>query len=327
MIVSISTLVLGFVIGYLGQRSRLCFIAGYRDWFLSRDSELLKGTLGAFVGALGGFILFQFLGGSVPAFPSLLNTPNLTASSAWLFAVVGGLGVGIVGVLSGGCPFRMHVLAAEGKKSNWYYLAGFYVGLVFFNLATVPAMSAIASAAPQLAVVPEPGLIPLSSLAGVNPTATPATSSAPTVASPIAATAVPTPMSTADYILSAIPRCEGIQVRDKPVEFAWPNIEQRMKELEKSYWGYYSCPQSPATVSAFYREQMPRPPYNKDETNWVDRPEGTLGVYYNDASQIWIYMWVVPQPADASSSYVIVALTSLKAFDPVCMAPADGRQC
>ena len=150
MIVSISTLILGLIIGYLGQRSRLCFIAGYRDWFLSRDSTLLKGTLGAFIGALGGFILFQFLGGTVPAFPELQNTPTMALSAPWLFAIVGGLGVGIVGAVSGGCPFRMHVLAVEGKKSYWYYLAGFYVGIIFFNMVTVHTMDAIALAAPRM---------------------------------------------------------------------------------------------------------------------------------------------------------------------------------
>ncbi len=136
MIAAIATLVLGFVIGYLGQRSRLCFISGYRDFFLMRDTHLLKGIFGAIFGALGGFILFSWLGGSMPGFPQLLNTPLISQKSAWLIAIIGGLGVGLVSALAGGCPFRMHVLAAEGKKTYWYYLAGFYVGLIFYNLVT-----------------------------------------------------------------------------------------------------------------------------------------------------------------------------------------------
>jgi uncharacterized membrane protein YedE/YeeE len=109
---ALATLVLGFVIGYLGQRSRLCFVAGYRDLFLTRDTSLLKGVVGAFLGALGGFILFKFFGGSIVGFPMLLKTPELDSMSAWLITIVGGLGVGFLGVLAGGCPFRMHVLAA-----------------------------------------------------------------------------------------------------------------------------------------------------------------------------------------------------------------------
>jgi uncharacterized membrane protein YedE/YeeE len=137
MTAAISTLILGFVIGYLGQRSRLCFISGYRDFMLTRDTGLLKGVAGAFLGALGGFVLFWFLGGDVPGFPQILQLPQMSISSAWWMAVLGGLGVGFVGALSGGCPYRMHILAAEGKKSYWYYLLGFYLGLVFFNLVTV----------------------------------------------------------------------------------------------------------------------------------------------------------------------------------------------
>lgn len=136
MIASVATLVLGFVIGYLGQRSRLCFISGYRDFFLTRSTLLLKGVLGTFLGAAGGFILFSLLGGSVPGFPLLLDTPLMSFKATWLIAIIGGLGVGFVGVLAGGCPFRMHILAAEGRKTYWFYLLGFYAGLIFFNLVT-----------------------------------------------------------------------------------------------------------------------------------------------------------------------------------------------
>ncbi len=143
MIAAAATLVLGFVIGYLGQRSRLCFISGYRDFFLTRDTTLLKGVAGAFLGALGGFILFRFLHGAVPGFPLLLSSPFPALGAGLLITILAGLAVGAVGVLSGGCPFRMHVLAAEGRKTYWYYLLGFYVGLIFFNLVTSPLLGMV----------------------------------------------------------------------------------------------------------------------------------------------------------------------------------------
>ena len=143
MIAAIATLVLGFVIGYLGQRSRLCFISGYRDFFLTRDTALVKGVGGAFLGALGGFVLFHFLRGSVPGFPLFLAAHLQTSNIEWLVTILAGLAVGMVGVLSGGCPFRMHVLAAEGRKTYWFYLLGFYVGLVFYNLVTVHLLDLI----------------------------------------------------------------------------------------------------------------------------------------------------------------------------------------
>jgi uncharacterized membrane protein YedE/YeeE len=138
MVVAIASLALGLMIGYLGQRSRLCYIAGYRDFLMARDTTILKGVLGTVIGAVVGFTLFNELGGIVPGFPMLLSTPGLASKSAWLWIIVGGLGVGIVGVLSGGCPFRMHVQAFEGKRTYWVYLLGFYAGLIFYNLVTAP---------------------------------------------------------------------------------------------------------------------------------------------------------------------------------------------
>jgi uncharacterized membrane protein YedE/YeeE len=146
MVVAIASLILGLIIGYLGQRTRLCYIAGYRDFLMLRDSTLLRGVLGTVIGALGGFILFDWLGGAVPAFPMLLMTPGLTSPVTWILTIVGGLGVGIVGVVSGGCPFRMHVQALEGKRTYWVYLFGFYAGLIFYNVVTAPWLSAISRA-------------------------------------------------------------------------------------------------------------------------------------------------------------------------------------
>jgi uncharacterized membrane protein YedE/YeeE len=146
MVVAVASLVLGLIIGYLGQRTRLCFIAGYRDFFMARDTTLLKGVLGAFLGALGGYALFNWLGGNVPAFPMFLATTGIGSKATLLWTIVGALGVGIVGVLSGGCPFRMHVLALEGKKTYWFYLIGFYIGLVFYNLITAPWVQSITRA-------------------------------------------------------------------------------------------------------------------------------------------------------------------------------------
>ncbi len=111
-----------------------------------------------------------------------------------------------------------------------------------------------------------------------------------------------------------LPKCEGVKVLDGPVQFAWPHVEQRLKELEGSYWGYYACPLAPATASALYREQMPQPPYNKTETNWVSRPEGTLGVYYSEGAN----MWIVPQANNPQATYLIVAMANGKAFEPTC---------
>jgi hypothetical protein len=41
--------VIGVGIGFLAQRSRMCFVAGLRDYILVRDSELLFGLFAFFI--------------------------------------------------------------------------------------------------------------------------------------------------------------------------------------------------------------------------------------------------------------------------------------
>jgi hypothetical protein len=124
----------------------------------------------------------------------------------------------------------------------------------------------------------------------------------------------PTPMTISEYLLSILPNCDGVKTFEQPVKFDWPLIEQRIQELESADWGYYGCPQRQEVVSTFYQETMPKTPFLMTEINWVERPQGTLGVYYQSVAQIWLYLWVVPQPADSQTSYVVVAASDTQEF-------------
>ena len=126
MMPAIATLVVGLVLGYLFQRSRMCFIGGVRDYILVRDTQLLKGLL-AF--ALTAWVLFSFI--QRGAFPR----PDIMTLA---LTVCGGFGVGFFSVLANGCPFRQHVLAAQGVKSSIAYLVGFLTGAVLFHLLVAP---------------------------------------------------------------------------------------------------------------------------------------------------------------------------------------------
>jgi hypothetical protein len=124
----------------------------------------------------------------------------------------------------------------------------------------------------------------------------------------------PTPMTISEYLLSILPNCDEVKVFEQPVKFDWPLIEQRIQELEGADWGYYGCPQPQEVVSTFYQEAMPKTPFLMTEINWVERPQGTLGVYYQSVAQTWLYLWVVPQPTDPQTSYVIVAASDTQEF-------------
>ena len=85
MTLALCTLAAGFVIGWLGQRSRMCFIGGYRDHLLVRDKQLLKGTLAFFLGAWRSLRLpplFHFRAAILPPPSPHLDLPTGVFSRA-----------------------------------------------------------------------------------------------------------------------------------------------------------------------------------------------------------------------------------------------------
>jgi len=134
MIPSLATLAVGVLIGYLGQRSRFCTISGIRDFIMLKDSFRFKGLIGLIVGGFVGFTLFHLVGGDIPNFPLGMD---IVSKGILIASVIGGLGLGFFSVFAEGCPFRQHVMAAEGKRSAWLYLLGFYAGIAYFNVVTI----------------------------------------------------------------------------------------------------------------------------------------------------------------------------------------------
>ncbi|MCZ7574245.1 MAG: YeeE/YedE family protein [Ardenticatenaceae bacterium] len=131
---AIASLIIGLVIGYLGQRSRMCFVGGIRDFILVRDTFLLKGLI-AF--ALTAWVAFPLaaLAGGVPV--GAFGRPDAVTLA---LTALGGFGVGFLSILANGCPFRQHVLAAQGVISSATYLAGFFVGAVIFHTLVIPLL-------------------------------------------------------------------------------------------------------------------------------------------------------------------------------------------
>ncbi len=133
MTVTIASLVFGGVVGYLGQRSRMCTIGGLRDYILVRDTGLLKGAAALLIGAWIAFSALRLFGG-ISAGHGLIaagtSPSGLTASVAIL---VGAILLGFFSTLSGACPLRQHVLAGQGRIGAWSFLAGFYIAAVVYT--------------------------------------------------------------------------------------------------------------------------------------------------------------------------------------------------
>ena len=128
MTAAVATLGFGIVLGYLGQRSRMCFVGGIRDFILVRDTYLLKGLIAFGLTAWIAFPLAGFVTGA-PRGPFGISDTVTVA-----LTILGGFGVGLFSTLANGCPLRQHVLAAQGVKSSIAYLAGFFAGAVIFHL-------------------------------------------------------------------------------------------------------------------------------------------------------------------------------------------------
>ncbi len=134
MIPAMATLVVGVLIGYMGQRSTFCTISGIRDLILRRNSYRFRGLVGIIIGGTIGYTAFKFLGGDIPNFPLGMD---IVSPGILVATIVGGLGLGFWSVMAEGCPYRQHVMAAEGRVGAMFYLLGFYAGIAYFFLVTV----------------------------------------------------------------------------------------------------------------------------------------------------------------------------------------------
>jgi hypothetical protein len=114
------SLAAGLAVGFLAQRSRLCFAAGVRDMILVRSPHLLYGFAAVFAAALAGNLLV----GTVHV--SFEGQPIAHARHLWNF-----LGMALVGlgsVLLGGCPLRQLVLAGSGNTDSATTVLGMLAG-------------------------------------------------------------------------------------------------------------------------------------------------------------------------------------------------------
>ena len=142
--VPIVTLFLGLIIGWLGQRSGFCSIGGFRDFIMFRHTRLLYGFIALILGSFAGYLVFRLL------FPAafegffwlmgkgLMPVPgapaNLTVAAYIVLAVVGGIAVGLIGVLLGGCPLRQLVMTSEGNMKSLCFVIGMCIGSVVFTM-------------------------------------------------------------------------------------------------------------------------------------------------------------------------------------------------
>ena len=118
-----TALVVGLTVGVLAQRTRMCFVGGWRDLIMVKDTYLFGGIAAFLVGALIanaalGFIDWGFVGQPV-------------AHDDHLWNFFGMLLVGLAATLLGGCPLRQLILSGEGDTDAGVTVLGLLAGAAF----------------------------------------------------------------------------------------------------------------------------------------------------------------------------------------------------
>jgi hypothetical protein len=122
-------LVVGLVVGFLAQRTRMCFVGGWRDLFLVKDLYLFSGIAAFFIAALiTNYATGNFAANGLYHW-GFANQPVAHNDHLWNF-----LGMSLVGLavtLLGGCPLRQLILTGEGDTDAGMAVLGLFAGAAF----------------------------------------------------------------------------------------------------------------------------------------------------------------------------------------------------
>jgi hypothetical protein len=114
----LASLVIGGVLGVAGQKSKLCFVGGFRNLFLIGDITLLMGFVFLLFSA---FVTNLFLGQEHLGI-------HLVGSADTLWSFLALVVVGMASIFLNGCPFRQLILASSGNTDSAMSIMGIMAG-------------------------------------------------------------------------------------------------------------------------------------------------------------------------------------------------------
>ncbi|WP_051412030.1 YeeE/YedE thiosulfate transporter family protein [Halonatronum saccharophilum] len=115
-------LLLGLAVGFVIQRSNFCFSNGIMNFFLFKDTKLIKAIIILIGISTLGFSIYQY------SLASGLSESSLNISPFGLYTVIGGLIFGIGMALAGGCASGILVRIGEGSSVFIIALIGLIIG-------------------------------------------------------------------------------------------------------------------------------------------------------------------------------------------------------
>ena len=126
------SLIIGILVGVLAQRTRMCFVGGWRDLIMVRDTYLFLGIAAFFIGAIIINAVFGYIN------LGFVDQPIAHDNHLWNF--LGMVLVGLACTLLGGCPLRQLILSGEGDIDASVTVLGLIVGAAvahnFFTTAS-----------------------------------------------------------------------------------------------------------------------------------------------------------------------------------------------
>ena len=132
--------VVGLLVGFLAQRTRMCFVGAWRDIFLVKDTYLFSGVAAFFIAALvTNYIAGNFGAGGIYHWGF---TEQPVAHNNHVWNLLGMTLVGLAATLIGGCPLRNCILTGEGDTDAGMTVLGYIAGAAVahnFLLASSPA--------------------------------------------------------------------------------------------------------------------------------------------------------------------------------------------
>jgi len=133
------SLSVGLLVGFLAQRTRMCFVGAWRDIFLVKDLYLWSGVAAFFIAAM----ITNYAAGNF-ATEGLYHwgfTGQPVAHNDHLWNFLGMSLLGLAATLIGGCPLRNLILTGEGDTDAGATVLGYFAGAAFahnFLLASSP---------------------------------------------------------------------------------------------------------------------------------------------------------------------------------------------
>lgn len=135
----IASIAVGILIGFIAQKSRMCFAGSVRDIILLKDFRLIS--------VIGGIFLVMLIYNIATSnFAFVAYGPIAHAQTLW--NILSMYGVGFAAVLLGGCPLRQLVLAGTGSSDAAITVLGMFVGAALaHNFKLAAGAAAVADAA------------------------------------------------------------------------------------------------------------------------------------------------------------------------------------